>query len=376
MERDRKAMQELDNLYENLAVLGDKREKESLVFLVRNRENGKIAVKKQVDFRVLSVYSYIQQIHSCHLANVYAYAGDGETGLVIEEYIGGTSLEEYLESGQVSDEKVVCQWIHNLLVVLSEIHRGGIVHRDITPGNILISGDGVLKLIDFGIARFKKAEQRKDTTVLGTVGYAAPEQFGFYQTDARTDIYAVGVLMNQLFTGKLPGEKLFEREPYRKMIIKCTEIDARARYQSVDEMRQMLEVQMEKLSPGLIWEKKGREDFSLAWLPGFRTASAKKNVLAVIVYVFLILISVSIVAAHGETWQTLVLEATAVFLYIWAAGLAAGNAADWDQRVWPICRLSRAGRITVRIALWVLFVYFGGCMQNYVQYDMMGLPRP
>lgn len=373
MEIDREAMQELDNSYENLAVLGGDRGKKPTVFLVRNRENGKIAVKKQVDFRVLSVYSYIQHIHSRHLAEIYAYAGDGEEGLVIEEYIGGRSLEEYLEGGQVPDEETVCQWIYNLLEALSEIHRGGIVHRDITPANILISGDDVLKLIDFGIARLKKAERSRDTTVLGTVGYAAPEQFGFHQTDARTDIYAVGVLMNQLFTEKMPGEKLFEREPYRKMIIKCTEIDARARYQSAEEMRQVMEVHMKKFSSGFIREE---ADFSLAWLPGFRTASVKKNVVAAIVYIFLILLSVSLIAAYGETWQTLVVEAAAVFLYIWAAGLAAGNVADWDKRVWPICRLPRSARITVRIALWILLASFGIWLQDYVWYDMIGFPHP
>ncbi|MCM1256313.1 MAG: protein kinase [Roseburia sp.] len=83
-----------------------------------------------------------------------------------------------------------------ILEGLDVIHRLKLVHRDINPQNIVISSDGVVKIIDFGIGRMYKELQGRDTEFLGTAGYAAPEQFGFSQSDARTDIYSVGVILN------------------------------------------------------------------------------------------------------------------------------------------------------------------------------------
>ena len=178
----------LDETYETICPLG-----EQDIFLAKNRDNGRIFVKKYVAASVIPVYEKLIAIRNEHLENIYDFAAGEERGILITGYISGISVQQYLEYYGVFAEERVKDYMADILEVLGQVHALGIVHRDITAGNIMISDDGIVKLIDFGIAREVKKEQGKDTVVLGTVGYAAPEQFGFHQSDARTDLYAVGV---------------------------------------------------------------------------------------------------------------------------------------------------------------------------------------
>ena len=109
-----------------------------------------------------------------------------------------------------------------------------IIHRDIKPENIFYDGKQVY-LFDFDIARNYIENQKRDTTVLGSQGYAVPEQFGFYQTDIRNDIYSLGVLYHVLLTNKLPRD--YDLQGIEKRIIdKMIAIDPQGRYQDVKEI--------------------------------------------------------------------------------------------------------------------------------------------
>lgn len=185
-----------------------------------------------------------------------------ERGIVLTEYISGMTLHAYMERNGRMEEKAAIDTIRELLLALEKVHRLGIVHRDINPDNIMISNDGVLKLIDFGIARQKKQQKSHDTTILSTAGYAAPEQFEFFQTDERTDIYATGVVLNKLLTGRFPGEELYRKEPVRDIILRSTAMDAGERFRDATTMLEALGQKREN-----IIEKK----FTVFWLPGFRT---------------------------------------------------------------------------------------------------------
>lgn len=166
-------------------------------------------------------------------------------------------MQQYLEYYGVFAEERVKDYVADILEVLGQVHALGIVHRDITAGNIMISDDGIVKLIDFGIAREVKKEQGKDTVVLGTVGYAAPEQFGFHQSDARTDLYAVGVLCNEMLTGKLPGDGLYNgSQNMQKIILKATVIDAKQRFQTADKKSIRF--------PECLWQQKSFWNWCLA----------------------------------------------------------------------------------------------------------------
>lgn len=120
---------------------------------------------------------------------------------MLEEFIQGDTLGFLLQDALFFPEetkKIVRQVCRALWV----LHSIGAVHRDVKPENIILRGDNAV-LIDFDAARFHKPENSADTQILGTTGFAAPEQYGLSQSDIRTDIYALGVLINVMGS---PGE--------------------------------------------------------------------------------------------------------------------------------------------------------------------------
>jgi len=122
---------------------------------------------------------------------------------------------------------------------LEMLHSLGVVHRDVKPENIILRGSDAV-LIDFDVSRLSKPEHTADTQVMGTAGYAAPEQYGFSQTDARTDIYAMGVLMNEMLIRQHPAKQLAEGS-FLSVIEKCIEVNMDKRYRSAAELRTALE---------------------------------------------------------------------------------------------------------------------------------------
>ena len=173
-----------------------------------------------------------------------------DTIFVIMDYIEGEPLSRILEREGPQPEEDVLEWARQLCDVLSYLHtrKPPIIYRDMKPGNIMIRPDGNIRLIDFGIAREYKEGKVSDTVPLGTKGYAAPEQFGGQgQTDARTDIYSLGVTLYQALTGQSPSEPPYEFYPIRywdpslsggleKIIAKCVKPNPQDRYQSCAEL--------------------------------------------------------------------------------------------------------------------------------------------
>lgn len=169
---------------------------------------------------------------------------------VIMDYIEGESLNKVLEKNGAQPQELVIQWAEDLCGVLDYLHTQNppIIYRDMKPANIMLQPNGNIKLIDFGIAREYKEQKVEDTDILGTRGYAAPEQFGGKgQTDRRTDIYCLGVTLYHLVTGKSPTEPPYEIYPIRywnpelssgleAIILKCTQINPDERYDSCAEL--------------------------------------------------------------------------------------------------------------------------------------------
>lgn len=172
---------------------------------------------------------YLPKIYSVDIA-------DGRT-VVTEEFISGKDL---LSANP--NEKQVIRVMVQLCAALDFIHGLGIVHRDIKPSNILLGSDGNIRLIDFEAARFLRGGKDRDTRCLGTDGFAPPEQYGFSQTDFRTDIYAAGQTMKTLL-GSLSAKK-----KYAKIIRKCTALDPAERYQSARELSAALTNKRKKIS--------------------------------------------------------------------------------------------------------------------------------
>jgi len=169
---------------------------------------------------------------------------------IVEDFVEGITLDDLLRQQKRVDEAQGLQWLRDLCGVLLYLHTQQphpIIYRDMKPSNIMLQPDGTLKLIDFGIAREYKQESNADTTYIGTKGYAAPEQFGKAQTDARTDIYSLGITMYHLLTGKSPYEPPYQFVPARQLVSelshgieyilnKCIQSEPTDRYQNVDEL--------------------------------------------------------------------------------------------------------------------------------------------
>jgi len=158
-------------------------------------------------------------------------AQDGQ--IILEEFVDGITVAQVMETGRYRyrGAKNVLSGVCN---ALSALHRQKIIHRDVKPENVMISSRGKVILIDLNASRIDTGVHR-DTVIMGTVGYASPEQLGIAQSDARTDIYAAGILLNVMLTGKHPAESLVRGRAAR-IVRKCTSLNPDDRYQSADQL--------------------------------------------------------------------------------------------------------------------------------------------
>ncbi|MGH2507683.1 MAG: protein kinase domain-containing protein, partial [Ktedonobacteraceae bacterium] len=148
-----------------------------------------------------------------NLPRIYEQFTDGGRWYLVMDFIEGETLEEYMfkvAGGKLSVDKVLSIGIQ-LCTVLEYLHnrQQPVIFRDLKPANIMLTSLGHIYLIDFGIARHFKPGQSKDTSALGSTGYAAPEQYGKSQTTPRADIYSLGVTLHELLTGLNPVDSPF-----------------------------------------------------------------------------------------------------------------------------------------------------------------------
>ena len=147
------------------------------------------------------------------------------------------SLSQVLETG-LYHPRGAKKVLTGVCAGLTVLHERGIVHRDVKPENVIIGPGGRVVLLDFNAAR-QVSQARKDTQIMGTVGYASPEQLGLSQSDARTDIYAAGILLNVMLTGKHPTEAYATGRAGR-IIRKCTALNPDDRYDSAQKLSDAL----------------------------------------------------------------------------------------------------------------------------------------
>lgn len=201
-------------------------------------------------FDFLAESNILKRLQHPMLPRIVDIFEDRDCIYIVEDFVEGITLDDLLKQQKKVDEAQGLQWFRDLCDVLHYLHGQRphpIIYRDMKPSNIMLQPDGSLKLIDFGIAREYKQESNADTTYIGTKGYAAPEQFGKAQTDARTDIYSLGVTMYHLLTGKSPYEPPYQFVSVRELVpelshgieyilSKCVQSEPADRYQTVDEL--------------------------------------------------------------------------------------------------------------------------------------------
>lgn len=214
-----------------------KRTDKTEICVYRHKELGRQIVKRTL-YGSAEVYSVLRTLSHPNIANVYDVVCDGTKITVFEEYVDGQTVADYLQTGLYSPSGVR-KVISSLCDALDLLHSHQIIHKDIKPENVMIDSNGNVKLIDFDAARIYKLFQSQDTQAIGTMGYAAPEQYGINQTDERTDIYAIGVLMNVMLTGQPPEIRLYNGR-LKRVIVKCTQTIPDNRYQNVKELKRNL----------------------------------------------------------------------------------------------------------------------------------------
>ena len=253
-------------------------------YLVKNINNGQLMVKYTAEKSSFEVFSAMEKITAPNLMRVYDSVISGGKCVSLCEYIEGVTLEKAVENIHNYDEYGTKNIIAQLCDGLSVLHRNRIIHRDINPSNVMLDKNGIVKIIDYDILRIVKTGQGRDTQILGTPGYASPEQFGFYQTDPRADIYSCGVLMNYLLTGKLPNEYLYNGN-LTPVILRCIEMDPKNRFNSVDELKQVLLGKKVSVNTSQKPEK-----YINYWkLPGFRSGKFFAKFFTVFFYIMYII---------------------------------------------------------------------------------------
>ena len=199
-----------------------KRTDKTEICVFRHKELGKLIVKRTLKGSG-EVYFALRTLSHPNIANVYDVVKT-ETGVtVLEEYVDGQTVADYLQTGLYSPSGVR-KVVSSLCDALDLLHSHQIIHKDIKPENVMIGINGNVKLIDFDAARLYKPY---------------PEQYGINQTDERTDIYAIGVLMNVMLTGQPPEIRLYDGR-LKRVIVKCTQTIPDNRYQNVKELKRNL----------------------------------------------------------------------------------------------------------------------------------------
>ena len=260
----RRAGEVIDGKYEILKEIG--KGGMSVVYLAMDKnlnkqwavkEIKKVSSNKKNEIVVKSLLAeanLMKRLDHPALPRIVDIIDNGVTIYVIMDYIEGESLNKLLDEYGAQPQETVVEWAKQLCDVLSYLHSQNppVIYRDMKPANVMLKPEGTVKVIDFGIAREYKAGNLADTVVLGTKGYAPPEQHGSRQTDVRSDIYALGMTMHHLLTGADPRQKDYVYASIRqwnpnlsdsleRIVDKCTAIDPDSRYQSCAELMYALQ---------------------------------------------------------------------------------------------------------------------------------------
>lgn len=255
----------IDGKYKILSEVG--RGGMSVVYLALNERANKTWAIKEVrkdgstDFEttrqgLIAETDILKKLKHPHIVSIVDVLESEDCFLIVMDYIEGRSLQKLLNKHGAQPVEKVVRWGMQLCDVLGYLHSRTppIIYRDMKPANVMLQPDGNVVLTDFGTAREYKLHNLEDTACLGTRGYAAPEQFGGRgQTDARTDIYCLGVTMYHLITGHSPLETNSVIPPVsrwlpglaqsgiEKIIQKCCQPEPQNRYQNCAELMYALE---------------------------------------------------------------------------------------------------------------------------------------
>lgn len=217
-------------IYRTIATI--KNTEKSQVYLASMEGKEDPVIIKRMNAANPEVHKVLSEIQNVHIPQIYALEWQDNELVVAEEYVDGETLAHYLSEGLLTDVQKI-EIALQLCEAVEVLHKcePKMIHRDIKPSNVIITETGLLKLIDFDASRqYKETSEDSDTRILGTANYAAPEQFGYKQTDVRSDIYSMGVVFEMM---DFHGEGL-AKLVWKQMLDISTSFDPKKRYKSVD----------------------------------------------------------------------------------------------------------------------------------------------
>ena len=264
------------------------------VFLVKNIQSNRLYVKKVLTVYSKDVYRYLIEHPVANTPRIYEAIEDDGKLIVIEEYINGTSLEQIISAGKISETQAI-EIIEKLCRIVQDLHSCAppIVHRDIKPTNIIVMDDRTVKLLDMNAAKQYLGAAEQDTQLIGTAGFAAPEQYGFGSSSVQTDMYAIGVLMAVLVYGRFTRGAV-AGSPYDRIIERCTRLDPNDRYRSVSEIVAALSAIQNTTA-----SVQPKQRF-IRWLPpGFRTLNPGRMVASFLLYMFIFAVGIGITVENA-----------------------------------------------------------------------------
>jgi eukaryotic-like serine/threonine-protein kinase len=200
------------------------------VFRAREKKTGRVLALKVLNRQstrstptrkaFIAEARLLERLDHASLVGGHGVARSGETYFSRMEYVEGATLLEILDRGQALDENAALRIVVEVAEVLSYLHDEGVIHRDVKPGNIMLTGGGNVKLIDLGFAAGEDSAPSPTDSTVGTVAYLSPEQArGGAAADLRSDIYSLGVTLFHLVIGRLPFESSDDREVLRMQIM-------------------------------------------------------------------------------------------------------------------------------------------------------------
>lgn len=276
--------------YKTIAPLNEDHQ----VYLVKHIETGKIYVKKQLSIYNKDVYTFLYNNPTLGIPTIREIYEEDNNLTVIEDYVSGISLEEIIDSKGLST-KLITSYILELCHILEPLHKQNppIVHRDIKPTNIIITEHNHVFLLDFNAAKYYTNPKENDTVLLGTKGYAAPEQYEFGSSSPKTDIYSLGILLKEMvdsISENAPLETPHSHNTpgilrsFKSIIEKATQINPADRYESVTALQKAIAVN-NNVNTNMPTNSNPVKNSLLP--PGYRTKTPWKMFYATCAYIFL-----------------------------------------------------------------------------------------
>lgn len=255
------------------------------VYLVQHQETNQIYIKKVLDIYNADIYKHLHSNHITGTPKIIDCIEENNQLTVIEEFISGKSLKDYIEQAELTITDITCYML-DLCSIIKKLHsqNPAIIHRDIKPSNVIITSYNRAVLLDFNAAKYYSEHSMEDTILLGTQGYAAPEQYGFGSSSPQTDIYSMGILFKEMLSSI--G---YSSDKTASIIDKCTRINPSERYKNISAFKSDLSTLVKPAPKSGISLKLSRYT-----LPGFRTKRPWKMLTASLYYLFITLLFLSV----------------------------------------------------------------------------------